>query len=437
MPNLELSSGVESFKWQITGLSAPFKSSNYESAGLTTNKFTVGGVKSITGIVKQATIYATDDCEDIFTPEQEVDYEPGTHTFYAWVLVPAGTYWPAGSAEVVVEKIYKIYFDEPYGNEYVKVLKNQYPPDIDPPEKSGYRFLGYYTDEQDSVSSYTKQYYNSSGEAIKKYDGSYDSITIYSHWEKLYKIYFEEEYGDDYIEVAKGEYIPEVNVPQKDGYQFLGYWTQKNGLGAQYYDSDGIPIDEMVYDGSSDHVTLYANWRKANTITFNKNGGSGGDSSVTVVQGERIPSIKIPSRKNYSFLGYFTLPQDKIDDTIVQYYDSSGNSEIVWNYDKDITLYAHWLDGNLFAWTKEKVQGGEWNLTATEWNGLTAFINARRTALGKDQYTFTTAKKGETFTAQMYNEAVEAIGDGSTVIPWQAITAKLMNDIVTFANAMV
>ena len=192
----------------------------------------------------------------------------------------------------------------------------------------------------------------------------------------------------------------------------------------------------MKYDGSSDHVTLYAYWEKANTITLSKEGGSGGTSSVTVVKGEKVPSITVPTRKNYSFLGYFTQRQSEADKTIVQYYDSAGNSSIILNYDKDITIYAHWLDGSLFAWTKPKSVGVEWNLTTAEWNGLTAFVNARRSALGKAQVSFTVAKVGKAFTAGMYNEVVDAIGEGTTVKPGWAITATLMNELVINANNM-
>lgn len=435
MAELKLDGYGNGFSWQITGLGNSFNTQYYESAGITTYKIT----QETTNLDHKGdidTVDAKDNYDYIYTKKRDVDYDPGEYTFYAWCKAKNGTYYPAGSADVIVEKVYKIYFDEPYGYDYVEVLKNKYPPDIDPPSQSGFRFLGYFTDPQDEADSYTKQYYNSDGEAIKKYDGSYDSITIYSHWEKLYKIYFEEEYGDDYIEVAKGEYIPEVDIPQKGGYRFLGYWTQKNGLGVQYYNADGTPCNNMKYDGSSDHVTLYAYWEKTNTITLSKEGGSGGTSSVTVTKGEKVPSIKVPTRKNYSFLGYFTQRQSEADETIVQYYDSAGNSNIIWDYDKDITIYAHWLDGSLFAWTKPKNAGVEWNLTTAEWNGLTAFVNARRSALGKTQVSFTVAKVGKAFTAGMYNEVVDAIGEGTTVKPGWAITATLMNEIVTNANNM-
>ena len=64
-----------------------------------------------------------------------------------------------------------------------------------------------------------------------------------------------------------------------------------------------------------------------------------------------------------------------------------------------------------FSWTHEKTQGGSFNLTADEWNALTARINAFREYWGLNSYSFTYAYKGNDFTAAMYNQAVNAIKD--------------------------
>lgn len=62
-----------------------------------------------------------------------------------------------------------------------------------------------------------------------------------------------------------------------------------------------------------------------------------------------------------------------------------------------------------FYWTYSKTSGGDFNLTATEWNDCMANINAVRAYKGLSSLRFTTAVKGQPFTANMYNEAVEAI----------------------------
>lgn len=86
-----------------------------------------------------------------------------------------------------------------------------------------------------------------------------------------------------------------------------------------------------------------------------------------------------------------------------------------------------------FAWTYPKISGGNFNLTADEWNRLWDAIETR---LGYSYY-HTRAYPGNTFTATMYNQAVNAIGKGTTVSIGDTITASLMNALVTNVNNMV
>lgn len=85
-----------------------------------------------------------------------------------------------------------------------------------------------------------------------------------------------------------------------------------------------------------------------------------------------------------------------------------------------------------FAWTYAKTSGGTFNLTADEWNGLWDAIENR---LGHS-YSHTRAYYGNTFTAEMYNQAIYAMGRWNTVSRGDTITAKLMNDLVTYVNSM-
>jgi hypothetical protein len=99
-------------------------------------------------------------------------------------------------------------------------------------------------------------------------------------------------------------------------------------------------------------------------------------------------------------------------------------------YDSDSTTVS--MTSNDFAWTYPKVAGGKFNLTAAEWNGLWTAIEAN---LGRS-YSHTKAVAGNTFTAAMYNQAVDAIGKGTKVSKGGTITAALMNALVTNVNKM-
>lgn len=99
MPSLNLTGFDNGFSWQITDLSSPFNSSSYESAGITKYQFTKEAT-SISGIV--SSIDATSSRTQYSTPEIDVEYSSGTYTFWAWCKALNGTYYPAGSATVIV-----------------------------------------------------------------------------------------------------------------------------------------------------------------------------------------------------------------------------------------------------------------------------------------------------------------------------------------------
>lgn len=108
-----------------------------------------------------------------------------------------------------------------------------------------------------------------------------------------------------------------------------------------------------------------------------------------------------------------------------------------------ITPPAEKVRPSNFSWTYTKTQGGSFNLTAAEWNSLTARINAFREYKGLSGYSFTYAYKGNDFTAVMYNQAVNAIkgisGYGSylsTVSSGDTVTAAGLNLLRDELNAI-
>ena len=97
-----------------------------------------------------------------------------------------------------------------------------------------------------------------------------------------------------------------------------------------------------------------------------------------------------------------------------------------------------------FEWTYSKKSGKEFNLTAKEWNALCNNINDLLYYYGWYDYNFTTAYKGNEFTADMYNEILSAIYpisprsrsylDSYKVNPGDKIYASSLNDLVDLVN---
>ena len=62
-----------------------------------------------------------------------------------------------------------------------------------------------------------------------------------------------------------------------------------------------------------------------------------------------------------------------------------------------------------FEWTFQKTSGGEFNITASEWNVFLNKINQFREYKNLTQYNFTSASSDDIFYAYMFNQAVQAI----------------------------
>ena len=81
-------------------------------------------------------------------------------------------------------------------------------------------------------------------------------------------------------------------------------------------------------------------------LTLNRNGGSGGTSSIYCYRGAKMPNISVPSRTGYSFKGYYA----NSNGTGIQYYNSNGVSSSYYDYYTSKTIYAYW-DANSYTLT--------------------------------------------------------------------------------------
>lgn len=112
---LDLTGGSGEFTWEIYDLGNPFNAKNYKRVGITKDKFTVGNVTSISGIVDFKNAPASGSST---TVSKTIDYPPGTYTFWGFAETPIDAsgstkYWPAGSGTVTVTEV-PINFDWTY-----------------------------------------------------------------------------------------------------------------------------------------------------------------------------------------------------------------------------------------------------------------------------------------------------------------------------------
>ena len=125
--------------------------------------------------------------------------------------------------------------------------------------------------------------------------------------------------------VTRGSAYGTLPTPTRKGYTFAGWYTASSG-GSRVYAS-------TTFNRSSSQ-TLYAHWtaNASYRVTFNANGGTVSPASKMVTKGTTYGTLPTPTRKGYTFSGWYTA--------------SSGGSRVyastTFNRSGSQTLYAHW-----------------------------------------------------------------------------------------------
>ena len=162
-------------------------------------------------------------------------------------------------------------------------------------------------------------------------------IILYAVWKEIYRVSYKfGAYGAGSQRSATKtnnvELVLEGAIFSRTGYTQAGWSTSDGG--------------EKAYDLCASYtadaeVSLYPFWVVSTyVVTLDRQGGTGGSSSVTVTYGSSIPSIVVPSRAGYSFGGYFTA----VDGDGMQYFSSLGAGGRIWKEPAAITLYAKWVE---------------------------------------------------------------------------------------------
>lgn len=217
------------------------------------------------------------------------------------------------------------------------------------PARECYRFTGYY-----NTASGTTQYIDDGGE----YTASLSSLSItsaktfYAQWTRVsYKatlddnggtggggaFYFDGETANFYADDQLTTPTTTVDVPTREGYNFLGYYASTSG-GSRYVNEGGTIVVSVAL---TKDLAIYARWKaREYTLTFDYNGGAGGTVSKTVTFGAAIGTLPTPTRDQASFDGWY------IGGIIVNGFVSGGTkitASTVWNITEDKIATASWL----------------------------------------------------------------------------------------------
>ena len=230
------------------------------------------------------------------------------------------------------------------GDDYVTATEGQpMPMPRRYPEKKGWVFDGYW----DTLKTGGKQYYDAEMKSVRNWDKS-GAVTLWAKWHEAaapMRVTFgknEGTGGDAYVTATEGQPMPTPRTaPTKSGWTFAGYWdtlkadANGNPLGKQYYDKDMKSVRKW---DKRTATTLWAKWTVK--VTLGKNGGTGGDSYVTVTYGQPFPKRAMPTKSGYNFGGYFVSASSRTG----QCYnaDGTGTASMAWKTGGTPTVWALW-----------------------------------------------------------------------------------------------
>ncbi|MEG1502131.1 MAG: InlB B-repeat-containing protein [Synergistaceae bacterium] len=164
------------------------------------------------------------------------------------------------------------------------------------------------------------------------------TVTLYANWDpEHYTITFDKQGGSgniDPVSVVYNTPMNSISPPTREGYTFNGYYSSTNGNGTIYYNANGTAA--RAWDNANSG-TLYAYWTLTPyTVTFDKQGGSGGTSSVTGHLNNQLSQITVPTRLGYTFNGYYSSTSGG-----TKFYDDKGVG-ITFTSTSSVILYAQW-----------------------------------------------------------------------------------------------
>lgn len=307
----------------------------------------------------------------------------------------------------------KVYFAE---NEVTKKAED--------PKLDGLTFRGWYTSA------------DGSGEAYQFGEKLLTDVTLYAAWTCDVTVHFtpakgkaayltgsedapeehlifendtQEYFAFTYSTLRPGEKLLNIQIPEYDGYQFMGWYTNE--------EFSGEPVNLETYRLSGG-MDLYARWAKMVTVSFDRNDGTDAPlyAETTGFVGYPITIIPdAPERQYYTFTGWYknkaaTAAFDVQNDTITGHttlyagwkatayaitYDLAGGTEVAENptgytTEDTITLTAPIREGYTFAgWTGTGLEettvevtiepgtGGDRSYTAV-WSPIEYSIEYRR-----------------------------------------------------------
>jgi uncharacterized repeat protein (TIGR02543 family) len=242
------------------------------------------------------------------TPSTQVTSKVAHNLYAHWTEKSVKVSFDAKGGEIDTE-----YVNRAYGSNYGW---------LPTPTRNGYDFDGWFTQDGAEIISSTMIVTAS-------------EHTLYAHWKKIQKQISvtldanAENVDDGEVNVVVGESYGQLPEPEREGYDFIGWYTEPTYENCVY--NKIVEIEESH--------TLYARWLPEGEtflvyLDCDYNYGTGEKDVKVVTYNSAYGELSKPSRDGYTFDGWFTKPEggeQVTENSVVKMY-------------VDHTLYAHWTE---------------------------------------------------------------------------------------------
>ena len=199
----------------------------------------------------------------------------------------------------------------------------------------------------------------------------YSTINVMGTTNIYYLLGINEYYSVYESGVLSGPLDGTVLLPEAFGYTCQGFYTQPNGAGTQYVDSNGEIINNLYLVDSN--MTLYPSWN-AGTIKVELNNMGAQNAGTTAIYFKynedvfysdstatsTISEITKPVRAGYTFLGYFATENGsgttsyitqtgQIQSALINNYRSNPSAFTPASSGDGIVLYADWQANSYYV----------------------------------------------------------------------------------------
>ena len=103
-----------------------------------------------------------------------------------------------------------------------------------------------------------------------------------------------------------------------------------------------VVVIAVIVGACSNPTNSDADEQETYTVSFDRQDGSGGSTSVTVTLGQPMPTALAPTKAGAVFDGYYIQHYSASDGTGAQYYTAAMESARDWDVSTDVELVAHW-----------------------------------------------------------------------------------------------